>query len=80
MKLARYEFQGKVGYGVVEGDGVRRMTGDPFGKHTVAKSKTALSKVELLAPCQPSKALAMALNYRSHLGNAVAPKRPEPFL
>jgi 2-keto-4-pentenoate hydratase/2-oxohepta-3-ene-1,7-dioic acid hydratase in catechol pathway len=35
--------------------------------------------VKLLYPCEPSKVLAVGLNYKSHIGNRPAPSRPEFF-
>jgi 2-keto-4-pentenoate hydratase/2-oxohepta-3-ene-1,7-dioic acid hydratase in catechol pathway len=80
MKLVRYLSQGQAHYGSVVGDGVRRITGDPFGEYTIAATNQPLSQVKLLPPVQPTKAVAIALNFRSHLGTRPAPKRVEPFL
>ncbi|UCC48880.1 MAG: fumarylacetoacetate hydrolase family protein, partial [Gemmatimonadota bacterium] len=38
-----------------------------------------LSAVRLLAPCEPSKVIAVGLNYRSHLGERPAPAEPGLF-
>ena len=38
-----------------------------------------LAAVKLLHPCQPSKILAVGLNYRSHLGSRPQPAHPEIF-
>ncbi|MBI2935653.1 MAG: fumarylacetoacetate hydrolase family protein [Chloroflexi bacterium] len=80
MKLVRYLFQGEVAYGVIEGQDVRRLAGDPFAEYRLAAEVHGLSAVRLLAPCTPTKAVAMALNYHSHLGGRPAPTRPQPFL
>lgn len=81
MKLARYRTQdGTVHYGSVVDNGVRQITGDPFGQHTITSTNTSLSQVKLLPPCQPTKAMCLALNYRSHIGIRPTPKRPEPFI
>ncbi len=80
MKLARYTFGNEVTYGVVEGDWVMPVSGTPFGSRTVQDRRHALADVKLLMPCKPTKVLAMALNYKSHLGEQAAPSQPEPFL
>lgn len=67
-------------YGIVEGQGLKQITTTPFETYDTTGQFQWLSQVRLLAPCQPSKILAMALNYGSHLGKADAPKHPEPFL
>ena len=79
MKFARYQAQGKVSYGVVEGDVVKEMSGTPFEKYQLTGKSHKLSEVKLLAPCTPVKMLAMALNYKSHLGDQKPPDQPEPF-
>jgi len=35
--------------------------------------------VELLCPCEPTKILAIGLNYKSHIGSQPAPRNPEIF-
>jgi len=79
MRLVRYLLGGQVYYGAVEGEGVKRITGNPFGEHTVAASNRPLSEVKLLPPVVPGKVIAIALNYKSHLGSRPQPKRVEPF-
>ncbi len=79
MKFARYQIGRRVAYGVVEGDTLRRMAGTPFGSHKFTGERDRVTDVRLLAPCKPTKMLAMALNYKSHLGTAEPPKKPEPF-
>jgi len=80
MKIARFEAEGTVSYGIVEGDAVKVISGSPFEELTETGDTHALSSVRLLAPVpRPGKILAMALNYRSHVGGGTEPSRPEPF-
>ena len=80
MKFVRYFAHGEVAYGVLEGNITKQLTTTPFEPFRVTDHAHPLDHVELLAPCAPTKALAMALNYRSHLGEQrPAPTRPEPF-
>jgi len=79
MKFARYATNGKVSYGIVEKNTIRQIKGDLLGKLSFTGSECPLSEVKLLAPFMPSKILAMALNYKSHLGSSPAPAKPEPF-
>lgn len=76
VKWARFQKAGKVAYGVVEGDRVREVQGDPFGAWRPTRRTHPLASVKLLVPCQPRKVLAAALNYKSHLGSM--PSRPLP--
>lgn len=76
---ARFEHQGRVAYGRLEGGRVQPLSGDLFSNPRPAGRALPLSSVKLLYPCTPPKVLAVGRNYRSHLGAAAAPKRPELF-
>lgn len=80
MKYVRYRYQDKVSYGVLDGNDVREISGGLFGNWTETGSSQDLRSIELLWPCEPSKILAVGLNYKSHLGNRSAPERPEIFI
>ena len=79
MKFARYFAHGETAYGVVEGDRVRQITTTPFEEYEVTDHEHGLDEVRLLAPLEPRKVMAIALNYESHLANWKAPTQPEPF-
>ena len=79
MRFARYYAHGEVAFGVVDGERVSQLTTTPFREYEITGHIHDLDEVEFLTPCNPSKGIAMALNYRSHLGEQAAPKRPEPF-
>ena len=66
-------------YGLVEGDNVREIRGDPFGTYSVVQTIGRLQDLTLLNPCQPSKIVAVGRNYRSHLGDRAHPQNPEIF-
>lgn len=66
MKYARYERNGTVSYGLVEGNTISRIEGDIFGRHKVTGDSCRLSDVKLLAPVMPSKIVAVGINYRDH--------------
>jgi 2-keto-4-pentenoate hydratase/2-oxohepta-3-ene-1,7-dioic acid hydratase in catechol pathway len=80
VKYARFQVGGKAAYGIVEGDRVRQIEGDFFGARKPTDKTFAISEVKLLAPTRPSKIIALAGNYKSHLGDRPAPKNPECFL
>ena len=67
-RYVRYEADGAVSYGLLENEGIRPISGDLFGEHQVTTSRIPLSQVRLLAPVDPSKVIAVGLNYQSHLG------------
>jgi 2-keto-4-pentenoate hydratase/2-oxohepta-3-ene-1,7-dioic acid hydratase in catechol pathway len=79
MKYLRYRCQGKTSYGVLDGNIVREIAGGLFGDRKATGFSADLGAVDLLWPCEPTKILAVGLNYKSHLGNKPAPDNPEIF-
>jgi len=77
MHYVRYRYQGKTSYGILDGQIVREMRGGLFGGQAETGITASLGQIELLWPCEPSKILAVGLNYRSHL-KSHAPGRPAP--
>jgi len=85
MRIARYEADGRVLWGMVEsvegsGDRVRPIIGDPFGARATAAESLPLASVRLLAPAVPSKIFALAHNYADHLQGKAPPREPQVFL
>lgn len=78
MKFARFQVQGKTSYGIVEGERVKEISTSPFEAYKDTGKSYPLSSVKLLAPCTPSKMLATALNYKSHLRHIPGVMAPEP--
>ena len=79
MKIARYLAHGQISYGVVEGDIVKELSASPFEPHQVTDHAHPVSDVKLLAPCEPTKILAIGLNYSSHLSDREPPAEPMVF-
>lgn len=69
-KFARFQIGDTIAYGIVEGDRVRQLAGDLFGAWKRTEKTYPLDEVKLLVPTRPSQILALAGNYRSHLGQA----------
>ena len=78
-KYVRYTHEGQESYGILEGDTVRELVGDIFSAPTPSGKTLKLSEVHLLAPCKPTKVIAVGLNYRSHIGNRPVPEYPGLF-
>lgn len=80
-RYVRYEHQGIIAYGILADDGstISPIQGDLFGELKETGQKIAGNSARLLWPCEPSKILAVGLNYKSHLGDRPAPGRPELF-
>ena len=79
MKIARYLAHGDISYGVVEGNSVKELSAPPFGDYVVTDHTHTLDEVKLLAPCAPTKILAIGLNYSSHLHDRPGPTEPMVF-
>ena len=81
-RFARFKAGDTVSYGIVEGDRVRRLSGDLFGKWKKTDTTFGLDEVQLLVPTKPSQVIAMAGNYKSHISGAAIPEKfqtPQPF-
>ena len=80
IKYLRFQHGDTASYGILEGDYVREIEGDLFGEWTKSDRTHALNDVEILVPVvRPSKVIALAGNYKDHLGDKPVPKTPEPF-
>lgn len=79
--FVRFQSGDTIAYGQVEGEKVRQLSGDLFAGGWKATDRTfALSDVKLLVPTKPTKVLALAGNYKSHLGDTRPPSpNPEVF-
>lgn len=80
MRIVRFEHDGAVGYGCVEGDTVYRLEGSPFEDPKRGTVVGAINDVRLLAPCEPTKVVAVGLNYRSHAQEMELDLPTEPIL
>jgi 2-keto-4-pentenoate hydratase/2-oxohepta-3-ene-1,7-dioic acid hydratase in catechol pathway len=81
MKIVRFASDRKVRYGLLEGEYIQEMSGGPFGSRVrLTPERYALGDVRLLAPCVPSKIVAVGLNYRSHAREVGSPLPEEPLL
>jgi 2-keto-4-pentenoate hydratase/2-oxohepta-3-ene-1,7-dioic acid hydratase in catechol pathway len=78
-KYVRFRKGSAVAYGILDGDTIREISGSLFGDHKPNGKTHTMSEVKLLYPVEPTKVLAMARNYRSHLSTAPEPTRPEIF-
>jgi len=74
-RYVRFSYQNSVAYGVLEGETIRELKGDLFATPEFTGRTMKLEAVRLLAPCQPSKVIAVGLNYKSHLGD----REPAPY-
>lgn len=80
MKITRYvrfAAADKIAYGILEETTVRELHGNLFSAEPGGKT-FKLSDVKLLAPCEPSKILAVGRNYKSHIADRGLEPAREP--
>lgn len=82
MKLMRLYSAGETRWVMCEDDGIYWLDGDPFGTWTRGIEVHSLAGVRFLAPCQPTKIIAVGLNYLSHAREVGinVPQEPVYFL
>jgi 2-keto-4-pentenoate hydratase/2-oxohepta-3-ene-1,7-dioic acid hydratase in catechol pathway len=80
MKIIRYQDGLKINWGVIEGNAIREMDGDPFGHFHPASGMKKMGEIKLLSPCLPTKIVALGLNYRDHAEEVKMPIPKEPLL
>ena len=66
MKIVRFSANGKIKYGILKGQYIQAITGKPFNSIKYSGEQYKNSEVKLLAPCQPSKIVALGVNYVNH--------------
>jgi 2-keto-4-pentenoate hydratase/2-oxohepta-3-ene-1,7-dioic acid hydratase in catechol pathway len=75
----RYQHEGEAFYGLLDTGEIHQIAGGLFGDRRPTGARLPLGSVKLLYPCEPSKILAVGLNYKSHLDGRPAPANPEIF-
>jgi len=95
MYYVRFETGGRESYGIAdisvpngvedssENISIAELKGDFYGTPVFSGRSFRLSEVKLLAPCCPSKVVAVGMNYVDHikeLGNRDVPKNPILFV
>lgn len=80
MKLARLLKDGSIKFGIVEGENIIEIEGGIFGDFKKTAIAHKLNSVKLLAPCEPSKIIAIGLNYKAHVAEFNKPLPEEPML
>jgi 2-keto-4-pentenoate hydratase/2-oxohepta-3-ene-1,7-dioic acid hydratase in catechol pathway len=79
-RYVRYSANGKTSYGILEEDSIQELKGNFLHDITPTGITIPRAEARLLAPCEPSKVLAVGRNYQSHLGERMAPASPGVFL
>ncbi len=66
MKIVRFTVAGRTGYGKLGGARLHPLRNQPFAGIAESGETLPLAEAKLLAPCEPSKIVALGLNYRDH--------------
>src|SRR5262245_51090015 len=77
-RYIRYSAGGKISYGILEDQVIRELHGDIFTAAEPSGKTLKLSDAKLLAPCEPSKVIAVGRNYRSHIADRNLEPAKEP--
>lgn len=80
MKLVRFQVQGRTAHGILNNEEVTELEGDFFGPLKTLSTVHARSSVKLLAPCSPSKVIAVGLNYQDHSNELGLPVPDTPII
>ncbi len=80
MRWIRYETNGKAVYGIVEGNDVTEVRGDPFTGYERTPTRAPLSSVKLLVPVEPRTFYCAGLNYAEHVIEAATKRGETPKL
>jgi 2-keto-4-pentenoate hydratase/2-oxohepta-3-ene-1,7-dioic acid hydratase in catechol pathway len=86
VRFARFDLDGLVSFGLVEGDRIVPISGSPFERWQSAGPPIPIEKVRLQVPVIPQNFYAVGLNYAEHVRErahrqGIAPElptRPEP--
>ena len=86
MIWCRFQLGEKQSFGIVDGDRVTEVWGDPLEDYAVTNHTYPLAEVKLLAPIKPGMLYAAGPNYRGHVEGMAArrgappayPDRPSP--
>ena len=80
MRWIRYSDAGKTAYGILEGDRIARVAGDPFCGYTRTAERLALEAVKIEVPVVPPTFYCVGLNYAEHVRSAAALRQTAPQL
>ena len=78
-RLFRIEYEGRPRYVIAQDQGWRLLEGDVFGSHEAGDAIPATGH-RLLAPVEPSKIVAVGLNYKDHAAEQSKPLPAEPMI
>jgi 2-keto-4-pentenoate hydratase/2-oxohepta-3-ene-1,7-dioic acid hydratase in catechol pathway len=72
MRWIRYSHGGRTGYGILEGDRIGEVSGDPFIGYERTRATRELNSVKLEVPVVPPTFYCVGLNYAEHIREVAA--------
>lgn len=73
-KYCRVEFRSRACWGLVDGDMIRMIEGEPYGTHGITADRMLLAGARLLPPVTPTKIVCVGLNYADHVKESQSAK------
>ncbi|MDD4169594.1 MAG: fumarylacetoacetate hydrolase family protein [Desulfotomaculaceae bacterium] len=81
MEIGRFIYKDEIFYGIITGgDKVTVLEGEPYGQIMPGSQVYTIDQLKTLAPCTPTKAVCVGLNYRDHAEEVGYPIPEEPIL
>jgi 2-keto-4-pentenoate hydratase/2-oxohepta-3-ene-1,7-dioic acid hydratase in catechol pathway len=85
VRWIRFSLNERIAYGIVEGDRIREVAGDPFGGYETTQRVHGLDAAKIEVPVVPRTFYCVGLNYAEHILQAAAklgiaadlPKQPD---
>ena len=78
MRCVRYTSYDGARWAVLDGDRARAIRGSVFDRWEPTGETNAVTDLRLLPPCEPTKVVAIGLNYRAPAAEAGLPVPDEP--
>jgi 2-keto-4-pentenoate hydratase/2-oxohepta-3-ene-1,7-dioic acid hydratase in catechol pathway len=72
MRWIRYSHAGRTGYGILEGDRIAEVSGDPFNGYETTRVRHDLGSVKVELPVVPPTFYCVGLNYAEHIREVAA--------
>lgn len=80
MRWVRFTAAGKTAFGILDGERITEVTGDPFAGYEKTARQHALSAVKLEIPFEPKTFYCVGLNYAEHVIESAKKRGVEPNL
>ncbi len=80
MKTVRFKVDETEHYGILDGNVITKLAQEPYDRIMPLDKTYNLNEVTLLAPCTPTKIVALGLNYKSHAEETHNPVPESPII